>query len=303
MGRGRYSKTMPGPLSHNLMDQFVKMSLVIKSFASLGQMVRLGSVNSQSSLLRGWLRWGPLCKAQISSYYASCPAQSLIVSQAPVGVSRYREPSTSSYCAPDLEGRHLLCVRPLLRLCAACSHCEGSIIRTHAWCWSRSPQFLEPAFSGHTGSTWGRQTRESRKATWRRAADSGALCHTWEKKAPESAGLKSLLPASFPSCPAGGKGGPWRGLLLPPHWALGPEGMTFPQTSVSSSAHEGQEWSQSQRPVRGSARAAAPPVAPRPTLGLTWGPVRMQIPGPPGPTGCHSEAGPLAAFKEPSRDF
>lgn len=72
---------------HNLMDQFVKMSLVIKSFASLGQMVRLGSVNSHRAPAAWLAPVGALCKAQISSYYASCPAQSLIVSQAPVGVS------------------------------------------------------------------------------------------------------------------------------------------------------------------------------------------------------------------------
>lgn len=74
---------------HNLMPHFVNMLLVIKSFASLDQMVQLGSVNSHRApaALLALVGAPPLCRAQISSYYMSYPAQSLIVSQAPVGVS------------------------------------------------------------------------------------------------------------------------------------------------------------------------------------------------------------------------
>ena len=74
---------------HNLMHHFVNMLLVIKSFASLDQMVLLGSVNSHRApaALLALVGAPPLCRAQISSYYMSCPIQSLIVSQAPLGLS------------------------------------------------------------------------------------------------------------------------------------------------------------------------------------------------------------------------
>ena len=74
---------------HNLMHHFVNRLLVIKSFASLDQMVLLGSVNSHRApaALLALVGAPPLCRAQISSYYMSCPIQSLIVSQAPLGLS------------------------------------------------------------------------------------------------------------------------------------------------------------------------------------------------------------------------
>lgn len=95
-----------------------------------------------------------------------------------------------------------------------------------------------------------------------------------------------------------------RGLVLPFTGAC-PRGNDVPsQTSVSSSAREGQEWSQSQRLVRDSVRAAA--------LDL-WAP-RRRRPHLETCQGCRFPAhlGPLAAtprrarrqrFKAPSRGF
>ena len=67
-GGGAAGKTLPGPLAPNLMDQFVKALLVIKSFASLDQPVWRGSVNPH----RAPVVWLALVGAPliIPSYYS-----------------------------------------------------------------------------------------------------------------------------------------------------------------------------------------------------------------------------------------
>ena len=128
---------------------------------------------------------------------------------------------------------------------------------------------------------------------------------TWEKGlGRQRAGWKSLLPASFPRALPEAVRAVRRGLLLPFTGAW-PRGNDVPsQTSVSSSAREGQEWSQSQRPVRGSIRAAAlalwAPRRRRPHLGACQG---CRFPVHRGPLAATLRRARRQRFKEPSRRF
>lgn len=139
-----------------------------------------------------------------------------------------------------------------------------------------APQFWSSPFPVTREAPGVGRPEKVAKPPGRRRRASGGRKATWEKKGlrRQSAGWKSLLPASFPRALPEAVLAVRRGLLLPLTGAW-PRGNDVPsQTSVSSSAHEGQEWSQSQRPVRGSARAAALDLWHLVDAGLTWGPVR-----------------------------
>lgn len=185
------------------------------------------------------------------------------------------------------------------------SHCEGSIIRAHAW-YRQELCSLGTLLFRSQGKHLGEAGQRKPQSHLRRRRASGGHKATWEKKGlgRQRAGWKSLLPASFPRALPEAVLAVRRGLLLPFTGAW-PRGNDVPsQTSVSSSAREGQEWSQSQRPVRGSVRAAAlDPWAPRrrrPHLGACQG---CRFPVHRGPLAATPRRARRQRFKEPSRRF
>lgn len=168
-----------------------------------------------------------------------------------------------------------------------------------------APQFGSSPFPVTWEAPGVGRPEKAAKPPGRRRRASGGRKATWEKKGlrRQSAGWKSLLPASFPRALPEAVLAVRQGLLLPLTGAW-PRGNDVPsQTSVSSSAQEGQEWSQSQRPVRGSARAVAlnlrAPRRRRPHLGAGQG---CRFPVHPGPLAATN--GPVGSvLRSPPGDF
>ena len=114
-----------------------------------------------------------------------------------------REPSTSTYCAPDPRGGTYCVSGPCYVLCSvpAPTVKEASSGR-------RSPAVWESASSGHMGSTLGRRARESRKATWEKAAGQPEPQSHLGEERPEAvkSGLE-ITASRLLSCPARGSAG------------------------------------------------------------------------------------------------
>lgn len=217
-----------------------------------------------------------------------------------------REPSTSTYCAPDPRGGTYCVSGPSYVLCSIQAPTVREASSGHKLdVGAGAPQFGNSPLPVTWEAPWGGGPEKAAKPPGRRRHGSRSRKATWEKKGlrRQRAGWKFLLPASSRALPEAVLA-VRRGLVLPFTGAC-PRGNDVPsQTSVSSSAREGQEWSQSQRPVRGSVRAAAldlwAPRRRRPHLETCQG---CRFPAHPGPLAAIPRQARRQHFKAPSRGF
>lgn len=162
----------------------------------------------------------------------------------------------------------------------------------------RSPAVWERASSGHMGSTLGRRARESRKATWEKAAGQPEPQSHLGEERPEAvkSGLE-ITASRLLSCPARGSAGRQARPRSALHWRGSPREWH----SLSNLSFFVSTGGTGVVPVTETCERFSQGRGPRP-VGASSTPAShgdlsgMQIPGTPGPTGCDPKAGPSAAF-------